>query len=117
MLIFTKGDYEICASCVCSFPVDRVVILQAAHAEQAGAVAIVIVNDSNDYFIMTDDGSGRMVKIHSFLISKSDGDQLKLALPCTSSSSSSSCSRDPSAKVLIGFGLDFHVRDNYVSFL
>ena len=92
--------------------------LQATYAEQAGAVAAVIVNDSNDYFIMTDDGTGRIVKIHSFLISKSDGDQLKQALPCISGISQTDlCSRDPLAQVKISFGFEFHVRDNYVSFL
>ena len=91
---------------------------QAHHAEQAGAVAVVIVNDSNDYFVMTDDGSGRAVRIHSFLISKSDGDQLKQLLPCSPTLSNSNlCSRDSSARVQVAFGLGFQVRENYPGFL
>jgi hypothetical protein len=93
-----------------------VLINQAHHAEQAGAVAVVIVNDSNDYFVMTDDGSGRAVRIHSFLISKSDGDQLKQLLPC-SPTLSNSCSRDSGARVQVAFGLGVQVRENYPRFL
>ena len=56
---------------------------QAKHGEQAGAVALLIINDTNDYFVMTDDGSGRSVAIHAFLISWSDGDSIKRHLQCT----------------------------------
>ncbi len=75
---------------------------------------MIIVNDSNDYFIMTDDGSGRVVKLHSFLISKSDGDQLKQFLPCSSGASKPEpCSKDENASLRIGFGLGINVRANY----
>ncbi len=71
------------------------------------------MNDSNDYFIMTDDGSGRVVKLHSFLVSKSDGDQLKQYLPCSGTSRPDPCSKDEGASLKIGFGLGINVRANY----
>jgi hypothetical protein len=63
---------------------------------------------------MTDDGSGRVVKLHSFLVSKSDGEQLKQYLPCSSGTSKPDpCSDDEEARLNIGFGLGINVRANY----
>ncbi len=77
---------------------------QAKHGEQAGALGVLIVNDSNDFFIMTDDGSGRTVKTHTFLISQIEGTRIKSELPC--SQNVQPCS-DTSRGVWVSFGLGF----------
>jgi len=83
------------------------------HAEQAGAIAVIIANDSNEYFIMTDDGTRRQVRLHSFLISKSDGDRIKSSLPCTDGQTQL-CDLDAAAgSVKIAFGLGFQTRAHY----
>ena len=86
--------------------------VQAVHAEQAGAVAVIIANDSNEYFIMTDDGTKRQVQLHSFLISKADGDTLKSSLPCASGQSHL-CDPEADRTVKIEFGLGFQTRAHY----
>ncbi|EKX41472.1 hypothetical protein GUITHDRAFT_112443 [Guillardia theta CCMP2712] len=92
----------------CSF------LQKAIHAEQAGALAMIIVNDTNDYFIMTDDGTRRNVGLHSFLVSKADGDAIKAALPC-SPGQQTPCDSN-SEGVTVSYGLGFAVRAHYRSF-
>lgn len=82
------------------------------HAEQAGAIAVIIANDANEYFIMTDDGTKRQVSLHSFLISKSDGDKLKSSLPCTNGQTEI-CNHDAVDSVRVTFGLGFQTRAHY----
>jgi hypothetical protein len=48
-----------------------------------GILAIIVDNkefEDPDRLIMSDDGTGKAVKIPSFLIGKSDGDKIKAAL-------------------------------------
>ena len=85
---------------------------QAVHAEQAGAIAVIIANDSNEYFIMTDDGTRRQVRLHSFLISKADGDRLKASLPCNSGQATS-CDANAAGNLKVAFGLGFQTRAQY----
>lgn len=74
----------------------------------------MVVNDSDEYFIMTEDGTGRAAKIPSFLISKSDGDILKEVLVCDKSEDASSMACDPQSQGLyIGWGLNFQPRAHY----
>ena len=89
-----------------------VLYAQAVHAEQAGAIALIIANDSNEYFIMTDDGTKRQVKLHSFLISKSDSDRIKTSLPCTSRHKLI-CDPEATRGVQVAFGLGFQTRAHY----
>eukprot|EP00287_Rhodomonas_sp_CCMP768_P004171 CAMPEP_0196730580 /NCGR_PEP_ID=MMETSP1091-20130531/10604_1 /TAXON_ID=302021 /ORGANISM="Rhodomonas sp., Strain CCMP768" /LENGTH=170 /DNA_ID=CAMNT_0042073611 /DNA_START=143 /DNA_END=655 /DNA_ORIENTATION=+ len=60
----------------CSF------IQKAVHVEQAGGIGMLVANDSDDYFVMTEDGTGRGVRFSSFLISQSDANILKEELIC-----------------------------------
>lgn len=62
---------------------DRRARWQTKHGEQAGARALLIINDTDDYFVMSDDGSGNTVGIYAFLISWSDGDMMKRHIQCT----------------------------------
>lgn len=80
---------------------------QTKHGEQAGAFATLIVNDADDYFVMTDDGSGRTVGIHAFLISRSDGEDIKRHLPCSQHAGNNPCGTD---EVVAEFGLGFYTR-------
>ena len=86
--------------------------MQAVHAEQAGAIALIIANDSNEYFIMTDDGTRRQVHLHSFLISKADGDRIKSSLPC-SGGHAKLCDPNFVGSVQVSFGLGFQTRAHY----
>lgn len=86
--------------------------MQAVHAEQAGAVAVIIANDTNEYFIMTDDGTKRQVSLHSFLISKADGDKIKSSLPCTHGQTQL-CDPEAASGVKVTFGLGFQTRAHY----
>jgi hypothetical protein len=88
--------------------------------EQAGGIGMLVTNDSDDYFIMTEDGSGRPVRMSSFLISKHDGDILKEALLCDKQGShggfgvgASGC--DPDSKGLyVAWGLGLQPRAHYM---
>ena len=90
----------------CSF------VQKAVHAEQAGALAVIIANDSNEYFIMTDDGTKRQVKVHSFLIAKADADRIKSRLPCAPAQATL-CDPDASHSIRVAFGLGFQTRAHY----
>ncbi|KAJ1493905.1 hypothetical protein T484DRAFT_1878530 [Baffinella frigidus] len=68
----------------CSF------VQKAIHVQQSGALAMVVVNDSNESFIMTDDGTRRQLALHAFLISAADGARIKAHLPCVGSEAGSS---------------------------
>jgi hypothetical protein len=82
------------------------------HAEQAGAIAVIVANDSNDYFIMTDDGSKRQVRVHSFLISRLDADRIKASLPCPPGQTQL-CDPEAERNVKVMFGLGFQTRAHY----
>lgn len=54
------------------------------NIQKFGGILGIIVDDKEfedpDHLIMSDDGTGKAVRIPSFLIGKSDGDKIKEAL-------------------------------------
>ncbi len=83
--------------------------------EQAGGIGMLVANDSNDYFVMTEDGTGRAVRMSSFLISKSDASLLKAELVCEGGfgQKGGACGSE-SKGLFVAWGLGFQTKAHYM---
>ncbi|MBS1251209.1 MAG: Minor extracellular protease vpr [Anaerolineales bacterium] len=60
---------------------DCTFVTKVRNAQQAGAVAVIIVDDGRGLVGMADDGSGSDITIPSVMVSQGDGARIKGALP------------------------------------